>query len=102
MPFTEVKVGLSFFFFFFLLGFSVKADFSVFQFSHGDEHCLCSSSSVRQYTVAAVGGGGGGWGGVTFPRKEAAETANKVNKAVSKNLMKPTQTEMHIRSSECK
>lgn len=41
-------------------------------------------------------------GGVTFPRKEAAETANKVNKAVSKNLMKPTQTEMHIRSSECK
>lgn len=43
-----------------------------------------------------------GGGGVTFPRKEAAETANKVNKAVSKNLMKPTQTEMHIRSSECK
>ena len=84
------------FLFFFSLSFSAKADFSVFQFSHGDKHCLCSSNSVRQYTVAAVGGG------FTFPKKEAAETANKVNKAVSKNLMKPTQNEMHIRSSECK
>ena len=95
MPFTEVKVGLRFFVFF-SLSFSAKADFSVFQFSHGDKHCLCSSNSVRQYTVVAVGGG------FTFPKKEAAETANKVNKAVSKNLMKPTQNEMHIRSSECK